>query len=80
MGRLGEHGFNPKMMMLHLMDGNMWLVKEFGDLSVQEVIHDGSILLNTDIIASAKDCENIRINNSCFYRLESIDFTEFLKS
>ncbi|MDO4484876.1 MAG: ParM/StbA family protein [Clostridia bacterium] len=62
MGKLGEHGFDPQMMKLHLMGGGMWLVKKFGDLTVQEAIHEGSILLNTDISASAKGYEMIARN------------------
>ena len=59
MGRIGEHGFDPQMMRLHLMGGGMWLVKKFGDRAVQEAIRNGSILLNDDIHATAKGCEEL---------------------
>lgn len=59
MGKLGEHGFDPQMMKLHLMGGDMWLVKKFGDKTVQDAIRSGSILLNTDIHASARGYEAI---------------------
>lgn len=59
MGKLGEHGFDPQMMKLHLMGSGMWLVKKFGDKTVQDAIRSGSILLNTDIHASARGYEAI---------------------
>lgn len=62
MGKIGEHGYDPQMMKLHLMGGGIWLVKRFGDRTVQEAIQDGSILLNTDIHASARGYEAIARN------------------
>ena len=62
MGKIGEHGYDPQMMKLHLMGGGMWLVKKFGDRTVQEAIQEGNILLNTDIHASARGYEAIARN------------------
>lgn len=59
MGSISEHGFDPKMMRLHLMGGGLWLVKKFGDLSIQNAIEENRILLNEDIHATAKGYETM---------------------